>query len=184
MNPVLRLARQVGLGHNDLRRPVDRVDGLVLGFAVLVGAAIVVASVLFGLRLATDATAVAAQQQATRTLTTAVLTGDSDASRTAPARWTTADGAVHTGSVDLAFQQHAGASVQIWTDPTGAAVRRPIGALDIVLLVGVTVSGALTVALLLLRGLVFLARLPLERRRARAWEMDWAQTAPRWKQWR
>ena len=37
MNPVLRLARPVGLGHNELRRPVDRVDGLVVGFAVLLG---------------------------------------------------------------------------------------------------------------------------------------------------
>jgi len=181
MNPVLRLARQVGVGHNDLRRPVDRVDGLVIGLAVLVGAAIVVAGVLFGLRLATDETGVAAQQQATRTATTAVLLKDSDSSQTAPARWTTLDGTVHTGQVAVSSQESAGARVQIWIDQTGAAVSRPIGLLDIVLLVGVTLAGGLTVAFLLLRGLVWLARLPLERWRARAWDLDWAQTAPLWK---
>jgi len=180
MNPVLRLARQIGFGHNQLRRPVDWVDGFVIGLAVLAGVVIVVLGVLFGLQLATDEMGVAAQQQATRTPTTAVLLKDSDASQTAPARWTTADGTVRTGSVDLMSQQQAGAVVQIWTDATGAAVSRPIGTLDVVLMVGVTVSGGLTVAYLLLRGLVWLARLPLEQWRAFQWGMDWEQTAPRW----
>ena len=184
MSPVLRLARQVGFGRNELRRPVDRVDGLVVGFAVLVGVAIVAAAVLFGLRLAAYESGVAAEQQATRTATTAVLLEDSGTAPTAPARWATADGTVHSGSVTVMPQQHAGAQVQIWTDAAGSAVDRPIGTLDIVLMVAVTVGGGLTVAFLLLRGLLFLARLPIQRWSAHVWDQDWAQTAPRWKQWR
>ncbi len=180
MNPALRLARRIGFGHNELRRPVDRIDGLVIGFAVLVGAAIVVAGVLFGLRLASHEAGVAAQQQATRTATTAVLLEDSNSSQTALARWTTADGTVRTGQVGVAFQQPAGTSVQIWTDATGAAVSRPIGVLDIVLMVVVTLAGGWTVAFLVLRALVCLVRWPIERWRAHIWDQDWAQTAPRW----
>ncbi|QUQ64047.1 Rv1733c family protein [Kutzneria sp. CA-103260] len=182
MNPVWRLARRLGFGRNSLRRPLDRVDGVVVGLAVLLGAAIVVAGVVFGLQLGGYEAGVAAQQQATRTTTTAVLLGDSDASQTALARWTTADGAVHTGSIDVVAEQRAGTTVQIWTDPTGAVVSRPIGLLEVVLLVVVTLAAGYSVAFILLRGLVFLARLPIERWSARAWDRDWARTAPRWKQ--
>jgi hypothetical protein len=181
MNPVLRLARQVGFGHNDLRRPVDRVDGLMVGFAVLAGAAILAAGVLFGLHLATDASDVAARQQATRTATTAVLLKDSDSTQTALARWTAADGTAHSGPVAVMPQQLAGTSVQIWTDTDGAAVDRPIGMLDIILLVAVTVGGGLAVAFILLRGLLFLVRLPIQRWSAHVWDEDWARTAPQWK---
>jgi hypothetical protein len=184
MNPVLRLARQVGFGRNELRRPVDRVDGLVVGLAVLVGAAVVAAGVLFGLRLATYEAGVAAEQQATRTVTTAVLLADSGSSPTAPARWRAADGTAHSGTVTVVPQQHAGATVQIWTNAAGAAVDRPIGTLDVVLLVAVTLGAGLTVAFVLLRGLMFLVRLPIQRWSAHDWEQDWARTAPKWKQWR
>src|SRR5262249_21443807 len=148
----------------------------------LAGVALVVTAVLLGLRIADYAAGVAAEQQATRTATTAVLLKDSDADPTAPARWTTADGTVRTGAVDVVSQQHAGDSIQIWTDPSGAAVARPIDTLDIVLVVGVTLAAGLTVAFILLRGLVFLARLPIQRRCARAWEREWAQIEPRWRQ--
>ncbi|MFC0432067.1 hypothetical protein [Kutzneria buriramensis] len=184
MNPVLRLARQVGFGRNELRRPVDRVDGLVVGLAVLVGAAIVAAGALFGLRLATYESGVATQQQATRTATTAVLLADSGTAPTALARWKTADGTNHSGPVTVMPQQHAGASVRIWTNAAGAAVDRPIGTLDIVLMVAVALGGGMTVAFLLLRGLLFLVRLPIQRWSAHTWDQDWARTAPRWKQWR
>jgi hypothetical protein len=182
MNPVLRLARRIGFGHNNLRRPVDRIDGLVIGFAILAGATMVVIGVLLGLQLATYEATVAAQQQATRTATTAVLLQDSDSSLTAPARWTTTDGTVHTGPVDVVSQQNAGTSIQIWTDPDGAVVSRPIGTLDIVLMVGVLVAGGLTVAFIALRGLVCLARLPIKRWCSKAWDEDWTRTEPRWRQ--
>jgi len=181
MSPVLRLARQMGFGRNDLRRPLDRIDGVVVGFAVLAGAAIVVVGALLGLQLAGYESGVAAQQQATRTETSAVLLQDSDAAKPAPARWTAADGTVHTGPVSVSFREPAGTSVRIWTDTAGAVVSRPIGLVDIVLLVGVTLAGALTVAFLVLRGLVFLIRLPIQRWSARAWEQDWARTAPQWR---
>lgn len=184
MNAVLRLARQVGFGRNNLRRPVDRIDGAVVGLAILAGAAIVVVGVLLGLQLGGYEAGVAAGQQATRAATTAVLLKDSDSSSTVPARWATADGTVHTGPVTVASQQRAGASIQIWTDPTGAAVSRPITMLDVVLMVGVTLAGGFTAAFIVLRGLVFLVRLPIRRWSALAWETDWARTAPRWKQWR
>ncbi|GAA3434940.1 Rv1733c family protein [Kutzneria kofuensis] len=184
MNPVLRLARQIGFGRNDLRRPVDRVDGLIVGFAVLVGVALVVAGVLAGLRLGAYEAGVAARQQATRTATTAVLLKDSGPSLTAPARWTTRDGTVHTGPVDAFSQQSAGASIQIWTDPAGAVVSRPITVLDVVLMVFVTLVAGLTVAFIVLRALVHLVRLPIQRWGARTWEADWARTAPQWRQWR
>jgi hypothetical protein len=184
MNPVLRLARRIGLGRNDLRRPVDRVDGAVVGLAVLAGAAIVVVGVLFGLRLAADESVIAAHQQATRTTTTAVLLKDADAAQAVPARWTTVDGTVHTGPVHVVVKQTAGASVPIWTDATGAVVSQPIGTLDIVLLVGVTLTAGFAAAFILLRGLLLLVRLPIERWSAHAWDEDWARTAPRWKQGR
>ncbi|WP_157494272.1 hypothetical protein [Kutzneria sp. 744] len=183
MEPVLRLARQIGFGRNDLRRPVDRVDGFVVGLGVLAGVVIVIVGVLLGLQFAERESDVAAQQQATRTETAAVLLTDANASQTALARWTTA-GEAHTGMIDVFYREHAGASATIWTDAAGTVVSRPIGALDIVLLVGVTLAGGFTVAFLLLRGLLHLVRLPIKSWSARAWDEDWARTAPRWKQWR
>jgi hypothetical protein len=186
MNPVLRLARRVGFGRNDLRRPVDRIDGLVTAFAVLATAAIIAAGVLFGIQLARQETAAAAEQQATRTATTAVLSQDngSNGDSLVTARWTAPDGTVRTGAIRIFGQRHAGAVTEIWTDAAGSVVSPPIGLADIVLLVAVCVAGVWAVALLLLRGLVHLLRLPIQRWGERSWDADWARTAPRWKQWR
>jgi hypothetical protein len=185
MDPAIRFARRVGFDKNELRRRVDVVDALVTVFAVAVSSAIVIGGVLFGLMLARYESGVAAEQQATRTATTAVLLQDpgSSGDRTsglALAKWTAPDGTSRTGPVQAPGDQHAGASLQIWTDRSGGVVSQPIGLADVVLMVLVTVAGAMAVSYLLLRGLVYLLRRLIELWTQRAWARDWARTAPRW----
>ena len=185
MDPAIRFARRVGFGKNELRRGVDLVDALVTGFAAAVSVAIVVGGVLLGLILARDGAGVAAEQQATRTATTAVLLEDpgSDGDRAgtiASAEWTAPDGSIRTGPVQTQVGQHTGTSLEIWTDRSGGVVSRPIGLADVVLMVLVTVAGAMATAYILLRGLVWLPRLMIERWTQREWARDWARTAPRW----
>ncbi len=185
MDPAIRFARRIGFDKNELRRGVDVVDALVTAFALAVSSAILVGGVLFGLMLARYESGVAAEQQATRTATTAVLlqdpgSGGDRTGNTALAKWTAPDGNSRTGPVQAPGDQHAGASLQIWTDRSGSVVSQPIGLADVVLLVLVTASGAMVVAYLLLRGLVYLLRGLIGLWTQRAWALDWARTAPHW----
>lgn len=186
-----RLARRVGFGRNSLRRTVDRVDGVLFGLTVLAAVAIPVGGVFVGIDLGHYEAAVSAEQLATRTATTAVLLDDpeqqaglrgSEADSTAMARWTGPDGSVHSGRISTVLGQGAGKTVTIWVDRNGKATSAPIGPVDAMACAAIIALVAVMVAELLLLGLAWLLRWPMDIWRDKAWDHDWELTASRWKQ--
>lgn len=119
----------------------------------------------------------------------AVLTEDADAAPAvtedgiggtvhAKVRWTASDGSVHTGLARIASGRAKGSPVTVWIDRQGDLVRAPLtadqagfqSALTAVLVAVGTGAAAF--------GCGRLARLPLDRRRMRDWETEWARVAP------
>jgi hypothetical protein len=75
----------------------------------------------------------------------------------------------------------AGSAVTVWLDRTGAVVAPPRQPADSQAL-GAAVGMVMVMAGWPLLWVSFrLLRMPLDRRRARAWEREWAEIAPRWK---
>ncbi|MFE3035125.1 hypothetical protein ACFXKY_26190 [Streptomyces canus] len=171
---------------NPLRRRSDRLEAwLVLATWTL--------ALLGGLFAGAGAAAgmdddLAARRAAVHTVS-AVLVGKADRTATvtedgsdetvwAKVRWTSLDGAAHTGLTRVAPGTPAGASVTVWTDRQGGLVRAPLTAAEARLqsvLTGVLVAAG-TGALVFGGG--YWARLRLDRRRLRDWEAEWARVAP------
>jgi hypothetical protein len=186
-----RCARWLGLDHNPLRRPTDRVEGwLRLLMLALILTAVPVTAIGWGL--------VANQVLAHRTqvaqrsdhLVSAVLTEQASTSAIDPympdpdslvqARWTAPDGAARTGQILAPAGTPAGRTIPIKVNAEGATVDPPPAHNDVATgtaLVGVT-SGLMLV--LLLMGLQAAARRTLDRQRLEAWDLEWQATGPLW----
>jgi hypothetical protein len=189
---LARLARQMGLGRNPLRRRTDRIEawisaGLLAVFLIsapLIGTSIGRWVHQGGVReqraqqswhrtpavLLTDAPALPGYQFRLSWKTTVPV----------PARWFAPGGQPRSGDVPAPAGSRAGQLVQVWVDRTGRVTGPPLAGTELTRrVVGAEVLIPLVLAVLLLV-LAGVTRWLLNRRRLRAWEAAWASIGPRW----
>jgi hypothetical protein len=181
--------------HNPLRRPVDRLESVV----VLTLVALFVAAtplIAFGVgRWAWDGAAATArtEQAAWHQVPAVVLLGVPRAQNDpygaiyltqVPVRWTARDGSSHTGKVAAAAGVRTGAHVKVWTDRSGALTGPPLGRAQIAH--QAAFAGLLSVLgfWLLLFVTALVTRRMLQRRRMAAWDAEWRATGPLWSNYR
>jgi len=183
---AMRLARLL-IGRNRLRRPSDRLEGLLVMLLAAAFLAAVTAAPFFGERLYQAQRAAAAHLHPA----TAVLTqnGPSDSYVTSvgevTARWRAPDGQQKKGLLSTATAPGitgaaAGARVQVWLTGSGQPEAPPVGVTEAGFSSVVIALGAVTgvaIALLICYGL---GRLALDRRRLANWGSEWSLTGPRW----
>ena len=183
---VSRLARLL-TGRNALRRPVDRIEGVVL---VALSAAFLAAVAVAGI---VGTHTYQSQRAATAGLSpaAAVLLQDGPAVGglgrvgQAEAQWFDSGGDRQSGVLTTAAAPDiagaaAGARISIWLNRSGQPVAPPAD--QAVMIIYTLVAGAVVAVLagLALRLVYALCRLALDRRRLAAWESAWARTGPRW----
>ncbi len=187
-----RLARQMGLGRNPLRRRTDRIEAWIsaaLLVAFLIGAPLLAS----GLGRWVHQGGMAEQRaQQSWHQTPAVLVAAAPRvpmyqfrlswQTTVPvqARWRGPAGQPRSGEVAAPAGSRAGRTVQIWVDGSGRATGAPLGGAGLtrrVVGAEVLAPAALAVLLLCLAGVV---RWLLNRRRLADWETAWASIGPRW----
>jgi hypothetical protein len=187
LSPLRRLRNWVrGLwpDHNPLRRASDRAEAAI--FAALLVAFLIAAPLAssFAGRWAAGSAMRAAQESRSRYQVTAVLLTDASAQSygtpEALARWTTHDGARHTGKVNVPAGAVRGEHVKVWTDPSGTLTGPPVTAGQAAAQAAAARAFAPFVVALLLAAVGTLAHRLLLRRKLAAWGAEWRITGPRW----
>ena len=175
-------------GRNTLRRPVDRIEGMVLmalTAAFLVSMA--VASVLGVHTYQSQRAASAGLRPVVAVLSQAgpLFYDGLGHPGQAEARWRDPGGSEQSGVLTTAtapgiIGAAAGARIPVWLDRSGQPVAPPGGQVAMIvnaLAASAVVAGAAGMTLPLCYGL---CRLVLDRRRLAAWESAWSLTGPRW----
>jgi hypothetical protein len=183
---VSRLARLL-TGRNALRRPVDRIEGVVLVALSAAGMAAVAFACVFGTHTYQS------QRAATAGLrpAAAVLLQDGPAVGAlgrvgqAEAQWFDPGGGRQSGMLttvtapDIAGAA-AGARISVWLNRSDQPAAPPADQAAMIIYAlgaGAVVAGLSGLALL---SVYALCRLALDRRRLAAWESAWDRTGPRW----
>jgi hypothetical protein len=187
-----RCARWLGLDHNPLRRPADRLE-VVLRLIVLIMILAGVPLASIGAGRAVDQMGIrqARAEQAADHEVAAVLIhaapahGSPDPYTGAQiawvdARWVAANGTIHYGPVLADAGAGKGSTVAIWTSASGAVTDPPETHGDIISNVFVVSASTALMLLVALVGLQTLGRCLLDRRRMTAWDAEWRTTGPRW----
>lgn len=119
-------------GRNPLIRNTDRLEALILVFAVAMSLIAVPIGAAVGTAVHDSRSRLYAEQVQTRRPVTATVTGESHPRRnlespavTAPARWFAA-GAERTGDVAAPLTAKIGDDIEIWVDDRGLPVARPL----------------------------------------------------------
>jgi hypothetical protein len=184
-----RLARQLGLDGNPLRRRTDKIAVGLAGLLVVAFAvgtpALSIAAIGWvghteaGRQLAAPSRYVvrAVLRQATRMPS---LQGGIGGISLVQARWTAPDGRARSGAIPVSVGLAAGSTVPLWVDvagrPTGPPPSHPaVLAREAAVAVGVTIMLAIVLLCLACGG-----RWVIDRRRAADWEMAWAAVGPQW----
>jgi hypothetical protein len=181
-----RLGRLL-LGPNKLRRPSDRLEGLIVTFLSAALAAAVAAAPWFAGHLYLNQRADAARLRAA----TAVLTqsGPSGSYLTtageAAARWQAPDGQRRTGILTTTTAPgisgaRAGDTVRVWLTGSGQPQDPPMSAAEAMFSSVVLAAGAVFGAAIAMLICYVLCRLALDRQRLAAWASEWSQIGPRW----
>ena len=175
-------------GRNALRRPVDRIEGVVL---VAVSAAFLVAVAVASILGAHTYQSQRAASVGLRPVVAVLIRagpffyGSPAQLGRAEARWRDPRGGEQSGvltstTTPAIIGAAAGARIPIWLDRSGQPVAPPSGQVTMIvnaLAVGAAVAGGAGIALLISYAL---CRLALDRRRLAAWESAWSLTGPRW----
>ena len=183
---VSRMARLL-TGRNALRRPVDRIEGVVL---VALSAAFL-AAVAFACIVGTYT--YQSQRAATVGLrpAAAVLLQDGpavsglDRVGQTEAQWFVPGGGQQSGVLTTATAPDiagaaAGARIPVWLNRSGQPVAPPADQAAMILYALVAVAAVAGFAGLALLLVYALCRVALDRRRLAAWESAWDRTGPRW----
>lgn len=179
--PLRRLGRLL-LGRNELRRPADRIEGIVIAALSVAFLAACVAAASFAGHLYQSQRAAAARLRPT----VAVLSqpGPVVATQTAAvqARWRLPDGTERSGSLTEVtapgiYAAPAGTSVRVWLDRSGQPLTAPPAMMFNALFAGMTATAGAAVVLVLC---YLLCRMALDRHRLARWEAAWATVGPRW----
>lgn len=186
-----RTVRLVGWGRNPLRRTWDRIEAwltlLLVGVMLVIGpwAAAHAAHAVYD-----DDVRTTAWEMQHRFPADAVLLEDArqdPADSTSPppadvptiAQWTDRDGTVHTGTVFAGAGARAGTAIRIWIDDRGSVSGPPgrrsprMDAAMAAVLVLCGVGGGIA-------GIRRIIRWQLDRRRIRAWQLEWTTVGPAW----
>ena len=187
----LRMVRRMGWGRNPLRRTSDRIEAwaslLLMGTMLVIGpwAASHAAHAAFRNDVRATAWEMQHRFQVNAVLLQAARQDPGDSTSPPPenvpavARWIGRDGTVHTGTVFADEGSRAGTSVQIWIDDYGLVSdppgRRsaPTDAAMAAMLVLCGIAGGLA-------GIRQIIRWQLDRRRIRAWQVEWTTVGPGW----
>jgi hypothetical protein len=189
---LARCMRWLGFDRNPLRRWTDRIEAAIrLVTVILLLVAVPIAAIVVGRQADHLALRQANAQQAADHEVTAVLvrqaqtTGLPDPYTSIEltyvlARWQPPGQAPRSGQVLAPAGAHAGSTVKVWIDASGAVTSPPpdhrIIAGDVCMAAIVTCL----VASLLILGSNALARRALDRRRMRAWDAEWRAAGPMW----
>jgi hypothetical protein len=187
---VRRMARRLGWDRNPLRRASDRLETVLT--LVLVLAALTL-SPWVGRRAAETAFRDVARTNAWERehhhliqaeLVEVVVAGAAAGGRhpdagTAVARWTAPDGTIRTGTVYVSAGRRIGNTAPVWVDDDGWMTGPPSHRNP---RVGAGLAAALSVCAVGagLAGVRRIVRRHLDRRRLRAWQLEWAIIEPRW----
>jgi len=183
-HPLRRLGRLL-LGRNQLRRPADRVEGIVVALLAAAFLGATVAAAVFAGHLYRTERAMAARLR----LTVAVLSQPGPVAATptaaATARWRLPDGRQRSGTltavtVPAIYHAPAEASVRVWLDRSGRPVSSPPSTGDLIADALATGISSAAGAALVLALCYALCRTVLDRHRLARWESAWAATGPRW----
>ena len=170
--PLRRLTRLL-LGRNELRRPCDRIEGLVVASLSAAFLTLAVATAVFAGRLYQSQHAMAAHARtAVAVLSQPGPVADSQTTAVR-ATWRLPKGTQRSDA-------SAGASVRVWLDRSGQPVASPpspSGMIALALFAGITVTAGAALAVILC---YLLCRIVLDRHRLARWESAWAAVGPQW----
>jgi hypothetical protein len=179
-----RLVRLVGLQHNPLRRPSDRLEAWARLVLLVLAVLALPAAVGLGVRVAGALHEGAARSGTEHRAVTATLLSEphlmavpGHAGPLAIARvsWAMPGHRERVGTAVVAPSARTGDPTTVWVDPDDQLTSAPMSASDAVVLTGLSAVGAYLAgvgALVLL--LIGLRRL-LDQHRYRAWALDWAR---------
>jgi hypothetical protein len=183
---TVRLGRLL-IGRNKLRRPSDRLEGLLVMLLAVAFLAAVTAAPFFGGHLYQSQRAAAARlHRATAVL---IQNGPSGAylnsAGDAAARWRAPDGQQQEGILTTATAPGisgaaAGTRVQVWLTSSGQPADPPVSIAEAMFSAVVLAISALCAAVIALLICYWLGRLALDRRRLAKWASEWSLTGPRW----
>lgn len=184
-----RLRRRLGLDQNPIRRRTDRLESA----AVLTALTLIVVSLPLalgvGFHTQSQNMTISARQYAARHQTEAVLTDTQPMAVTQPggatvflaqAEWTTPDGVVHDGKVQVPATAGPGSVVDIWTTAAGTPVDPPLTPTVAVGRGALATAGTVAALAILVWCGVLVARWRLDRRRLLDWDVEWRRVSPRW----
>ncbi|MFI6829433.1 MULTISPECIES: hypothetical protein [unclassified Kribbella] len=186
----LMLARRLGLGRNPLRRGLDRIQSLVVLTAVLVAVVMIPVAVAVSSSVTRSIERSEAERRSTMTQVQARALEDTppmipeagaQATARVPVSWTDPAGWPRQARANVPLGTAKDSEVTIWLDPAGEITTPPRRPGD-----GAAVGGGvgLSTAMLswlLIAGLARLSVVPLDRRRLRDWDREWARVGPRWR---
>jgi hypothetical protein len=183
----VRLARLL-IGPNKLRRPSDRLEGLIVALLCAAFIAAMAAAPFYGQwTYRTQRGAAAQLHPATAVL---VQRGPSpsyaDSEATAIARWRAPDGRRLKGVLTTLTAPGipgapAGSRVQVWLTGSGQPEQPPATPAEAMLSAVVLAMGAVCGVAVGLLICYWACRLALDRRRMAAWASEWKLTGPKWR---
>ncbi|TCP47895.1 hypothetical protein EV191_111100 [Tamaricihabitans halophyticus] len=181
---------RLGIGHNALRRSVDRVESGLL-IALIVAALAVPPLAIAVNQLAVDQIAESAQRSDRIEVVATVLESvparralegvHARGEPTAEARWTASDRSERTGRIPVEYGTPAGAKVALWTDQQGQPTSPPPTsrqAKDQAVMAGMFVALGWFLACFLCYWAI---RWMLLRRQLAVWAAEWEAVEPRWR---
>ena len=189
---LARGMRWLGFDRNPLRRWTDRVEAVMrLVTVILLLVAVPIAAIVVGRQADHLALRQANAQQAADHEVTAVLLRPAQATGVPDpytsieltyvlASWQPPGRAPRSGQVLAPAGAHAGSTVKVWIDASGAVTSPPP---DHRIIAGDVCIAAIVTCLLaslLILGSNALARHALDRRRMRAWDAEWRAAGPMW----
>lgn len=189
---LLRFGRTVFPGRNQLVRPVDRVEGLLLAGLVLLSLLLLPVAATVGSDTYASQQDVARREAAERRQITALIVESkltqtretswhAEPRHTVDARWRAPDGSWRQGRVPGGGDTVPGSSIRIWVDDAGNRVPAPLRPNVVVAMAFAVGTGSWLCGVLAL-GLVFLAvRSFLDRLRYAAWQREWDRLGPEWR---
>lgn len=182
--PLRRLGRLL-LGRNELRRPADRIEGIVVAFLAAAFLAATVAAASFAGHLYRAERAMAARLRPTVAVLSQPRPVTATPTAAATARWRLPNGRQRSGTlttVTVPAIYHAPAETSVWAglDRSGRPVSSPPSTGDLIADALATWISTTAGAALVLALCYSLCRIVLDRHRLARWESAWAATGPRW----
>ncbi len=187
---MARMLRRLLPDHNPLRRPVDRVEAVIMALLLAVClAGVPLAAMAAAGHVAAEGLQVERAQASWRQVPAILLRDAPGAARSfdqgalmplVRAQWAAPDGTSRTGDVYAPDGAKAGTAVTVWTDGSGRLEDAPMKHAYVVAqeALAALVAGTLVMVAVVVGGVV--ARRALDRYRLAAWDAEWPRTGPRW----